>query len=330
MTTEKTPLTPPIINTVTDTVDRPLWSVMIPSYNCTNYLKYTIQTVLAAGYTAANMQIEVVDDFSTDDDIQSLVQECGKGRVNFFRQPSNVGSLRNFETCINRSRGRLVHILHGDDLIMPGFYQEIESLFNDNPSAGAAFTGLSVIDEHGKFLYHNNIVQAHPGIIPGWLFTIAKAQYLRTCAIVVKRSVYEELGSYFAVHYGEDWEMFVRIASKFPVAYSPANLALYRLHNNNISSRYFSTGQNIKDIKTVIDIIQNHLPVDKRKVIKTISKRNFSIYFTGNAHGIYREKGNAKIAMKQALGAFLLYTSWRTFTSLIKLYIKILSNYKGK
>ena len=328
MTLDRIPTTPPIIATVPNTDDRPLWSVMIPSYNCSKYLKDTIQSVLAADYPAAKMQIEVIDDCSTDGDIQSLVQDAGHDRVSFFQQEKNVGSLRNFETCINRSRGHWIHILHGDDLVAPGFYQEVEQLFSDNPSAGAAFTGLSVIDENGNFLYHNNTVQEHKGIIPDWLYTISKAQCLRTCAIVVKRKVYEELGGYFGVHYGEDWEMFVRIASKFPVAYSPRHLALYRLHSNNISTRYLSTGQNIKDIKTVIDIIQTYLPVEKRKEIKDFSRRTFSIYFAGNAEGIYRENGDVKTALRQARGALGLDVNKRTMTSFLKLLVKVLINFR--
>jgi hypothetical protein len=46
---------------------------------------------------------------------EELVKKVGKGRVSYFRQKQNVGSLRNFETCINRSRGKYIHLLHGDD-----------------------------------------------------------------------------------------------------------------------------------------------------------------------------------------------------------------------
>jgi glycosyltransferase involved in cell wall biosynthesis len=61
------------------------------------------------------MQIEVVDDGSTDADKEALVKQTGKGRVEYYRQPENVGSLRNFETRLNRATGHYIHILHGDD-----------------------------------------------------------------------------------------------------------------------------------------------------------------------------------------------------------------------
>jgi len=328
MIIDRIPQAPPIIKPINDNSARPLWSVMIPTYNCSNYLKETLQSVLVQALGIEEMQIAVVDDCSTDDDVDAIVKDIGKGRIEFFRQAQNVGSLRNFETCINRSRGKLIHILHGDDKVKPGFYEEIENLFERHPTIGAAFTGLSAMDENGALLFHNNDIQNHPGIIDNWLLKIAQNQYLQACSIVVKRSIYEELGGFFGTHYGEDWEMWVRIASKFPVAYSPQNLALYRLHDNNISTRYLSAGQNIKDIKTVINTIQNYLPAEKRKEIKKIARRNFAIYFAGNAQRIYRGRGNKQLAVKQAVGALLLHFNKRTLTSLLKLYVKVLINYK--
>jgi glycosyltransferase involved in cell wall biosynthesis len=41
---------------------RPLWSVMIPTYNCADYLRETLASVLAQDPGPEEMQIEVVDD----------------------------------------------------------------------------------------------------------------------------------------------------------------------------------------------------------------------------------------------------------------------------
>jgi glycosyltransferase involved in cell wall biosynthesis len=119
--TERTPTSPPIIAPVTDQAHRPLWSVMIPVYNCLGYLQKTLSSVLAQDPGPEIMQIAVIDDCSSDGDVWALVQQLGKGRVEYFRQEQNRGSLRNFETCLNRSRGHWVHLLHGDDWVAPGF-----------------------------------------------------------------------------------------------------------------------------------------------------------------------------------------------------------------
>lgn len=106
MIMERIPLVPPTIAPVQAGIFRPLLSVMIPTYNCTQYLREALVSVLAQDPGADRMQIEVVDDCSTDADVQAVVQEIGKGRVGYYRQERNVGSLRNFETCLNRSTGK--------------------------------------------------------------------------------------------------------------------------------------------------------------------------------------------------------------------------------
>jgi glycosyltransferase involved in cell wall biosynthesis len=320
----RTPTQPPQIKPLAADISRTKWSVMIPAYNCFAFLKTTLESVLVQAMDIDTMQIAVVDDCSTDGDIKALVGNLGKGRVEFYRQEKNIGSLRNFESCINKARGEYIHILHGDDVVKPGFYAALEYLFEAHPAAGAAFTGLSAIDDKGLIIEDNSLIQANAGLIGNWLYTIAQKQRLQVCAIAVKRTVYEALGSFYGVHYGEDWEMWARIAAHYPVAYTPENFALYRRHENNISYSYLSTGQNILDIKTVIELIQKHLPANQKKKLKKIAKRNFAIYFTGNAQGLFKLNEDSKVAVKQAEAALRLDFNSHTVISLLKLYIKTL------
>ena len=56
---------------------RPVWSVMIPTYHCARYLGETLRSVLAQDPGPDAMQIEVVDDHSTQDDPERVVREVG-------------------------------------------------------------------------------------------------------------------------------------------------------------------------------------------------------------------------------------------------------------
>ena len=112
---------------------RPLWTVIIPTYNCANYLKETLASVLEQDPGEASMEIIVVDDHSTKDDPEAVVKEFGKGRVKFIRQEKNVGKVKNYETGLTISKGIYIHQLHGDDKVLPGFYKEMEAIFNESP-----------------------------------------------------------------------------------------------------------------------------------------------------------------------------------------------------
>lgn len=310
---DRIPATPPVIAPVDGAEARPLFSVMIPSYNCISYLRKTIESVLVQDMGPQKMQIEVVDDWSKDGDVKKLVAEAGKGRVLFFQQPQNRGSLRNFETCLNRARGQYIHLLHGDDFVKPGFYSEIETLFSTYPTAGAAFTNYNWINEHGQESKPTRQLLPQPGLLNGWLYTIASKQVVQPPAVVVKRAVYERLGGFFAVHYGEDWEMWIRIAAHYAVAYSPRCLATYRGgHSSNISSQAVLSGQNITDLKKVISIVQEYLPAEKRRELKNRALKNFSNSFAKSAYRVYTEKGAEETALQLAKGALKLHVNPRT------------------
>ncbi|RYY67223.1 MAG: glycosyltransferase family 2 protein, partial [Chitinophagaceae bacterium] len=149
---DRTPVIPPVIPPLPLSIGRPLWSVMIPAYNCIQFLPEALETVLAQALADNVMQIEVVDDASIDGDVEALVRKIGKGRISYFRQEKNVGSLRNFETCINRAQGSYIHLLHGDDFLSPGFYEEVGLLFQKFPEAGMACTGFTQVNDKGEFI----------------------------------------------------------------------------------------------------------------------------------------------------------------------------------
>lgn len=327
ITHNRIPGCPPPIESIIDS-NRPLWSVMIPVYNCYPFIKTTLQSVLMQAPNQQLMQIEVVDDCSTDGDVERLVQDIGKGRVTYYRQKKNCGSLRNFETCINRSKGEHVHLLHGDDKVEDGFYEEIGHLFRDYPTAGAAFTNYNFIDgEGGLAPIKNESISKNPGIIPNFISKIAVKQIIQPPAMVVKRSTYEELGSFFAAHFGEDWEMWARIGSKFPVAYSPKYLASYRItHGGGISHNSYRSGQNIKDIKKIIDIIQRYLPINEQPKLKKAALANYAQYCVKVGNGLMYD--NRSAALKQVKGAWSMNKNIFTLYMIIRFYAMYIFRYK--
>lgn len=248
---------------VPEGIQRPRWSVMIPTYNCAHYLRETLASVLMQDPGPDVMQIEVVDDHSTEDDPEQIVRELGQGRVDFYRQPVNGGYIRNFETCLQRARGQIVHLLHGDDYVLDGFYAAMTGAFDQAPGVGAAFCRHYYIDEAGKQLSCSLIERADSGILAGWLMQIASGQRIATPSIVVRRAVYEHLGGFDwrMTCAGEDWEMWVRIAAHYPVWFEAQPLAAYRVKRGGaLTEQAARTHRLVKDMRHATDIIASYLP----------------------------------------------------------------------
>jgi glycosyltransferase involved in cell wall biosynthesis len=261
-------------------VGRPLWSVMIPTYNCADYLRETLASVLAQDLGPEVMQIEVVDDCSTKDDPKAVVEELGRGRVSFYQQLENVGYIRNFETCLQRGRGKLIHLLHGDDCVKDGFYRQMQSAFEANSEIGAAFCRHFFIDENDRDLGGFPPERLESGVLSNWLERIAVEQRIQTPAIVLRRDVYEKLGGFdrrFSCC-GEDWEMWVRVAAHYPVWYEVEPLALYRIHSISLSRMSTRTGADIRDLRMAIEIMQAYLPEPIARKLSNKARENVALY----------------------------------------------------
>lgn len=261
-------------------VDRPLWSVMIPTYNCANYLRQTLASVLEQDPGPEVMQITVIDDCSTKDDPKAVVEELGQGRVEFYRQPENVGYIRNFETCLLRSRGQLVHLLHGDDFVKDGFYQKMQFAFEKNPEIGAAFCRHIAVDEQDNQIWISDLEQFESGVLSNSVERLAVKQRIQTPSIVVRRDIYEKLGGFdrrFSCC-GEDWEMWVRIAAQYPIWYEVEPLAVYRIHSKSLSRMSTRTGADMRDLRMAIEIMKPYLPAPIAKQLSQQAREHWAIF----------------------------------------------------
>ena len=250
----------PEIEPVADGAVRPLWSVMIPTYNCAALLRETLKSVLAQDQGREQMQIEVIDDASTKDDPEAVVRELGQGRVAFYRHLKNVGLTANFNNCLSRSRGTLVHILHGDDLVLPGFYDRMWGLLDQNRGAGSAFCRYVVMDEDGLWNGLPNVMQRASGLCPGALPTLASENLAQFAAVVLRRSLVEAVGGFHpCLSHAADWDLWKRAALHQPTVYEPAVLACYRMFQGNDTSKLIRTGANFADIRRAIDLSAHYL-----------------------------------------------------------------------
>lgn len=296
------PLSYPLIERIEPIQDlepRPFWSVMIPTYNGTQYLEKTLQSVLTQDPGIEEMQIMVVDDCSTEEDPEPLVKEIGQGRIAFIRQPQNMGQIPTWNTCIDRAVGQWVHILHQDDVVLSGFYSHLRAGLQKEQQLGAAFCRYLYMDEDDQWQSLAPLEQKIPGILENWLERIAAEQRIQFPSIVVRRSTYESLGGFCPEAYSAaDWEMWKRISAYFPVWYEPQVLACFRLHSASESSRLIQSGANIAHTRKAIEISESYLPPSSIKRLSEQAKRYYATYALNTAN-VLLSKGDVNAAIAQ-------------------------------
>ncbi len=301
------------------TEPRPLWSVMIPTYNCASFLREALASVLAQDLGPELMQIEVIDDHSTRDDPRATVNEMGRCRVEFFRQEQNQGVTGNLNTCLRRARGRLVHILHGDDGVRDGFYYRMQGAFEEYPEIGAAFCRQIFIDDSGHWLSISPLEQLERGLLNDCLLRLAVEQRIMTPSIVVRRDVYERLGGFDRrLICAEDWEMWVRIAADYPIAYETAPLALYRMHNDSNTGRHMRTAEDMRYTRKAINIFEGYLPPAVSRAVAARARETYALAALRTAETMLRGE-DITAAMAQIGEALTLRRSPRVIRRTLRL-----------
>ena len=288
---------------------RPLWSVLIPTHNCAEYLKETLASVLNQDPGPEKMEIIVVDDHSTADDPHAAVKQISDDRVRFVQQPDNVGKVRNYETGLQMSRGHLIHQLHGDDKVRPGFYDKMGKLMAEHPEAGAGFCRSIYIDENSDWIKLTGSEQENDGIVNGFLERIAVGQRVQTPAMVVRRSVYEDLcGFDRRLDCMEDWEMWTRIANFYPVAFCNKVLTEYRVHDTNATNKTLLDGSALKTQRCLLKIVDGYLDQNVLKRIVKQRARKQADFLLFSATAMKRRNGEGKTIAHRTICQALKYS----------------------
>jgi glycosyltransferase involved in cell wall biosynthesis len=236
---------------------------MIPVHNCAGYLAAALPEVLDQLAERDDAEIVVVDDASRDDPA-AVVERLGHGRVAYRPNPTHLGAIGTFNRCVQLATGELVHLLHGDDAVLPGFYAAMEQALAD-PTALAAVCRVRDVDAQGRPSYLTRSYRTGTGVWPDALDALAVSNRVRTPGIVVRRASYELVGGYRTdLPHAADWEMWVRLAANGPIVFVDQVLADYRRHDASDTSTLVRTGANVRERVTAIGVVSGHVAPERR------------------------------------------------------------------
>ena len=211
-------------------MNMPMISVVIPAYNAERWISGTIESVLAQDFK--DFEIIVVNDGSTDH-TQDVVS---KYRQVHLLKKANGGPASARNAGIRAAQGDYIAFLDSDDLwTSEKLYLQVALLQNSSLkwcySDGFAFNGHS-----GQILYKfGSQTDLFEGdILRPLLFNC----FIASPTPLIHKSVFDEVG-YFDedrnVMRTEDWDMWLRIAARYPIGLINKPLVYYRVHSNSIT-----------------------------------------------------------------------------------------------
>jgi glycosyltransferase involved in cell wall biosynthesis len=105
-------------------------SVVMPAYNCANYVKEAIDSILAQ--ELADFELIVIDDASTDNTGQ-ILQSYADHRLRIITQPANCGHGIGQNIGLACAKGEYIAIMDADDIAMPERLREQVHFLDHHP-----------------------------------------------------------------------------------------------------------------------------------------------------------------------------------------------------
>jgi len=113
-------------------------SVIIPCYNCENFVSEAIESALQQTYK--NMEIVIVNDGSTDKSSEIIKHYADKYKnILFFDNKENRGVIYSRNMAIEASTGKYILPLDADDLIAPTYVEKAVNIIENNPDIGMVY-----------------------------------------------------------------------------------------------------------------------------------------------------------------------------------------------
>ena len=212
----------------------PTVTVIIPTHNRSALLERAIGSVLRQTFT--DLEVIVVDDASTDA-TREAVSRVSDPRLSYVRHPANlhVSAARN--TGVARARGRYVAFLDDDDEWLPEkLERQVEVIERSSPRVAGVYTGaLSLHRTDGSAGY--TIRPAFRGDI---LAELLKDNCIGpTSTVLLRRECLDDVGPFdVTLKYGEDYDLWIRLASRYDFECIPEPLVRYTPGADGLSSDY--------------------------------------------------------------------------------------------
>lgn len=234
-------------------------SVIIPSYNAANTVRRAIDSALLQSYEA--YEIIVVDDGSVDD-TRTIVRSYGSPVKLIEAEHAGVSSARN--TGIEASKGEWIAFLDADDLWDK---EKLQLQLHAAEQAAANVVVCGCVAVRAGHPYKSMRARGKRQMFHSLLLSNGIA----TPTVMVRREAIENPKLRFpvGVSFGEDWQMWIQLASRHEWLFIPDVLVtVYRSDNNctagldaeRFSGAVLSVYNRLKEVSGVKSTVEGMWP----------------------------------------------------------------------
>lgn len=197
----------------------PKITIVTPSLNQGKYLESTICSILDQGYT--NLEYIIIDGGSNDGSVD-IIKKYDR-YINYWITESDGGQSEAINKGLIRATGKFITWVNSDDMLEPGILAKIPAQFNDE-NVGLVFgRSISFGDNLTDKLSSEISDELYPKILGKVAFPQPASFFRRE--VLLRFGLLDE-----SLHYGMDYDLFVRIALNYEVVYFDRIVSRNRFH----------------------------------------------------------------------------------------------------
>ncbi len=248
----------------------PLISVIIPVFNGEKTIKETIESVLRQTFT--DFEIIVINDGCQDLTVE-IVSSIQDTRIHVYSYP-NAGLAASRNRGIVCATGEYIAFIDADDMWTS---DKLEAQFNalqTNHNAAVAYSWTDYIDQSSQFLRKGSHLTVNGNIYSHLLVL----DFLENGSNpLIRKQAFAEVGNFDeSLTAAEDWDLLLRLASRYHFVCVASPQILYRISGNSMSANVLQ--QEAETLK-VIERAFNQAP-DALQYLKKQSLANLYKYLT--------------------------------------------------
>lgn len=209
-------------------------SVIIPTYNRAHVIARAVQSVLEQTY--ANFELLVVDDGSTDDTKQ-IIEYAEDDRIRYICLEKNGGASHARNVGIQMAECEYIAFLDSDDEWMPEKLERQMQIMRQAPeTVGLVYCRMSGVNRKGEVSFCPDLDIAKERLEGNLFSVLMKENMIGTPTVLVRKKCLEQAGGFNeSLTCIEDWELFLRIAQDWEIAFAEETLVSVHVSEVSVS-----------------------------------------------------------------------------------------------
>lgn len=207
-------------------------SVLLPAYNCAEFLAQALQSILDQSYT--DFELIIIDDGSSDNSGKIADDfAAADPRITVYHT-ENRGLVDALNLAASKASGKFLARMDGDDISYPHRFARQVKVLEDDPEIVAVSNSIVIIDQNGRPEPRLTVAENRQTN----LFSVpALENYLVHPFLMMRKEAFDRVGGYRHILHSEDAELYYRLEEVGKLKNLPEVLGEYRVHKGSVSSK---------------------------------------------------------------------------------------------